>query len=154
MLLRRILLTHAARARVARRCAVGFSSAYNDAHTAQELPPHTFTCRFKFNPKSKQVLKTLQKDPRPQHATGPTVEDAAPAAAAATPDAAAPANKADAEPAAKKQRFDAKKSHELLEQEVTTLKNQVSTLTDELSNLKGGLARVASELSAVTSRGL
>jgi hypothetical protein len=104
------------------------------------LQPHTFTCRYKYDPRKKAVGKTLQKDPRPtQNAEGDTTAPAA-AGAAAAPAAAAPAGAAaaaataDVAPA-KKPRFDAKKSYEALEQEVQALKATVATLQTSMSSV-------------------
>jgi len=140
----------------ARKCSIVFSSATGASHSDQVMQPHTFVCRYKYNPRSKVVGKTLQKDPRP---TEPTEEDNLPATdapaadgAAAAPAAAAPAAAAPAGPAAtadlapaKKARFDAKKSYEALEQEVLTLKATVSTLQGAVSNVLAKLARVGAE---------
>ena len=129
-----------------RKCEVIFSSATGEAHSDQSLQPHTFTCRYKYDPKKRTVGKTIQKDPRPTQAADAEGEPAAPAAptaagAAAAPAAAAPAGApaaADMAPA-KKPRFDAKKSYEALEQEVQALKATVSTLQTTVSSVLANL---------------
>jgi len=134
-----------------RKCEVIFSSETGEAHSDQSLAPHTFTCRYKYDPRKKTVGKTLQKDPRPATqpagaaADAPSPATAAPpAAGAAAPAAAAAAGAAAAtdQAPAKKPRFDAKKSYEALEQEVQSLKATVSTLQATMSTVLAKLGRI------------
>jgi hypothetical protein len=137
-----------------RKCEVIFSSETGEAHSDQSLAPHTFTCRYKYDPRKKTVGKTLQKDPRPATQPAGAAADAAdapspataapPAAGAAAPAAAAAAGAAAAtdQAPAKKPRFDAKKSYEALEQEVQSLKATVSTLQATMSTVLAKLGRI------------